>query len=143
MRRWSIRFIPSVVEISAKEAAGVPGLEPVISYWTEGAYDKAEEWFAEVSASWGPAGFVMRRGEEVLGFAVYGPQGYLPRVGRYAVGPLGEDAALLAYLKGDVRARRHLLVRVMRDLRIRGFGGGEAGARDPGVSRPRPTRVFV
>ena len=143
MRMRSIPFIPSVVEISAKEAAGVPGLEPVISYWTEGAYDKAEEWFAEVSASWGPAGFVMRRGEEVLGFAVYGPQGYLPRVGRYPVGPLDEDAALLAYLKGDTRARRHLLVRVMRDLRIRGFGGVEAVASDAGLPRHVPTRFLV
>ncbi len=138
-----IPFIPSISEISAREAAQVRGLEAVISYWTEGAYDKAEEWFAEVSDSWGPAGFVMRRGEEVLGFAVYGPQGYLPRVGRYPVGPLSEDAALLAYLKGDARARRHLLVRVMRDLRLRGFGGVEAVASDVGLPRHVPTRFLV
>ncbi len=143
MRMRPIPFIPSITEISAKEAAGVEDLGAVISYWTEGAYDKAEEWFAEVSDSWGPAGFVMRRGEEVLGFAVYGPQGYLPRVGRYALGPLGEDAALLAYLKGDARARRHLLVRVVRDLKLRGFGGVEAIASDAGLPWHVPTQFLV
>ena len=138
----SIRFIPTVTEISAGEAAQIRGLEAVISYWTEGAYS-AEEWFAEISASWGPAGFVMRRGEEVSGFAVYGPREYLPRAGRYPVGPLGEDAALLAYLKGDARTRRHLLARVMRDLRLRGFGGVEAIASDTGLPRHVPTRFLV
>ncbi|HZC19778.1 MAG TPA: hypothetical protein VE225_08700, partial [Rubrobacteraceae bacterium] len=105
-----IPFIPAVTEISTGEVTRVRGLEAVISYWTQDAYS-AEEWFAEVSASWGSAGLVMRRGEEVLGFAVYAPQEYLPRARRYPVGPLGEDAALLAYLKGDARTRRHLLVR--------------------------------
>ncbi len=133
-----IPFIPTVAEISAAEAGGIRGLEAVISYWTEDAYS-AEEWFREVLASWGPAGFVVRRGEEVLGFAVYGPLEYLPRAGRYPVGPLGEDAALLAYLKGDARTRRHLLVRVVRDLRLRGFGGVEAVASDLGLPRHVPT----
>jgi hypothetical protein len=137
-----IPFIPAVVEISVEEVARVRGLGAVISYWAEGACS-AEEWFAEVSASWGPAGFMMRRGEEVLGFAVYGPQKFLPRAGRYPVGPLGEDAALLAYLKGDVRTRRHLLVRVMRDLRLRGFGGVEAVASDAGLPRHVPTRFLI
>ncbi|MDX6380787.1 MAG: hypothetical protein QOI57_1811 [Rubrobacteraceae bacterium] len=136
-----IPFIPTVAEISAEEAGGIRGLAAVVSYWTEGAYS-AEEWFGEVSASWGPAGFVLRRGEEVLGFAVYGPPEYLPRSCRFPVGPLGEDAGLLAYLKGDARTRRHLLVRVMRDLRLRGFGGVEAIASDLGRSRHVPTRFL-
>ncbi len=142
MRRRPIPFIPAITEISSKEAARIQGLEDVIFYWTEGTYS-AEEWFEEVPVSWGSAGFAMRRGEEVLGFAVYGPQRYLPRAGRYPVGPLGKDAALLTYLKGDVRTRRHLLVRVMRDLRLRGFGGVEAIASD--ISRPRhvPTQFLA
>ena len=114
----------------------------MISYWTEDDYS-AGEWFAEVSGSWGTAGFVVHRGEEVSGFAVYGPPEYLPRAGRYPVGPLGEDAALLAYLEGDARTRRHLLVRVMRDLRLRGFGGVEAIASDLGLSRHVPTRFLL
>jgi hypothetical protein len=114
----------------------------VISHWTEGAYS-AEEWFGEVLSSWGTAGFMIRRGEEVLGFAVYGPQRYLPRAGRYPVGPLGEDAALLAYLEGDARTSRHLLVRVMRDLRLRGFGGVEAVASDLGLPQHVPTRFLL
>lgn len=138
-----IPFIPAIAEISAEEAARIRGLEAVISYWTEGTYS-VEEWFGEVLASWGPAGLVMRRGEEILGFAVYGPHEYLPRAGRYPVGPLGEgDVALLAYLKGEARTRRHLLVRVMRDLRLRGFGGVEAVASDLGLPRHVPTRFLV
>jgi hypothetical protein len=142
MKMRPIPFIPAVTEISAGGAGGIKGLEAVISYWTEGACS-AEEWFDEVLTSWGPAGFVMRRGEEDLGFAVYGPQGYLPHAGRYPVGPLREDAALLAYLRGDARTRRHLLARVMRDLRLRGFGGVEAVASDLGLPRHVPTRFFM
>jgi hypothetical protein len=141
MKMRPIPFIPTAVEITAKEAGGMRGLEAVISYWTEGAYS-AEEWFGEIVTSWGPAGFAMRRGEEVLGFAVYGPQRYLPRAGRYPVGPLGEDAALLAYLRGDARTRRHLLVRVMRDLKLRGFGGVEAVASDLGLPQHVSTRFL-
>ncbi len=138
----SLPFIPTVVQISAEEAGGIQGLETVISYWTEGRYS-AEKWFGEVIPSWGPAGFVMRRGEETLGFAVYGPQSYLPRTGRYPVGPLSEDAALLAYLKGDARTRRHLLARVMRDLRLRGFAAVEAVTSDLGLPRHIPTRFLL
>ena len=134
-------FIPTVEEISARDVPGIRGLETTISYWTEGAFS-AKEWFAEVSASWGPAGLVMRRGEEALGFAVYAPPGYLPRAGRYPVGPLGEDTALLAHLRGDTRTRRHLLVRVVRDLRLRGFSGVEAIASDLGVPRHVPTWIL-
>jgi hypothetical protein len=137
-----IPFIPAITEISSAEAARVQGLEALISYWTEDTYS-AEEWFGEVLASWGCAGFVMRRGEEILGFAVYGPQEYLPRARQYPVGPLGEDAALLAYLTGDTRTRRHLLVRVVRDLRLRGFGGVEAIASDSGLPRHVPTRFLA
>jgi hypothetical protein len=131
-------FIPTVEEISTGDASGIRGLETTISYWTEGACS-AEEWFAEVSDSWGPAGLVVRRGKEVLGFAVYGPPEYLPRAGRYPVGPLGEDTALLAHLRGDTRTRRHLLVRMVRDLRLRGFSGVEAIASDLGLPHHVPT----
>ena len=136
-----IPFMSTVSEIGAGEAGEIQGLEAVISYWTEGACS-AEDWMREVVDSWGTAGFVKRRGNEVLGFAVYGPQRYLPRAGRYPVGPLSEDAALLAYLEGDVRTCRHLLVRVMRDLKLRGFGGVEAVASDLGLPRHVSTRFL-
>ncbi len=141
MRMRPIPFMPTVSDISAGEAGEIPGLEAVISYWTEGTCS-AEEWMREVVESWGTAGFVKRRGDEVLGFAVYGPQRCLPRAGRYPVGPLGEDAALLAYLEGDARTCRHLLVRVMRDLKLRGFGGVEAIASDLGLPRHVSTRFL-
>ena len=141
-RIGGLPFIPTVAEVSAAEAGEIPGLEAVVSYWTEGAFS-ASEWYAEVSKAWGTAGFAVRRGEEILGFAVYGPPEYLPRAGRYPVGPLGEDAALLAYLEGDVRTRRRLLVRVVRDLRLRGFGGVEAIGSDAGLSWHVPTRFLL
>ncbi len=136
-----IPFMPTVSEIGAGEVGEIQGLEAVISYWTEGACT-AEDWMREVVDSWGTAGFVKRRGDEVLGFAVYGPQRYLPRAGRYPVGPLSEDAALLAYLEGDARTCRHLLVRVMRDLKLRGFGGIEAVASDLGLPQHVSTRFL-
>lgn len=142
MRMRPIPFIPTVAKISTKEAVRIRGLEAVISYWTEGAYSP-EEWFDEVLTYWGSAGFMMRRGEEVFGFAVYGPQESLPRARRCPVGPISEDAALLAYLEGDARTRRHLLARVLRDLRLRGFGGIEAVASDVGLSRHVPTRFLA
>ena len=135
-------FIPAISPISAGDARDIPGLEAVVSYWTQGAFS-AEEWYEEVSETWGTAGLVMRRGDEVMGFAVYGPDAYLPRADLYPVGPLGSDAALLAYLEGDPRARRHLLVRVARDLRLRGFGGVEAIGSDLGLSRHIPTGFLL
>ena len=141
MRMRPMPFVPSVEEIRAGEASKIEGLEKIISYWTGGAYG-AGEWFGEVAETWGTAGFLVRWGEEVSGFVVYGPQAYLPRAGRYPVGPLGEDAALLAYVEGDARTRRRLLVRSMRDLRLRGFGGVEAIASDLGLPRHVPTRFL-
>ena len=142
VRMGGLRFIPTVVEISAAEADEVPGLEAVVSYWTEGAFS-ARGWYEEVADAWGTAGFAVRRGEEVLGFAVYGPPGYLPRTGRYPVGPLSDDAAQLAYIEGDARTRRRLLVRVVRDLKLRGFGGVEAIGSDAGLPRHVPTRFLL
>src|SRR3712207_6521671 len=142
MRMRPIPFMPTVSEIGAGEVGEIQGLEAIISYWTEGACS-AEDWMREVVDSWGTAGFVKRRGDEVLGFAVYGPQRYLPRAGRYPVGPLSEDAALLAYLEGDGRTRRRLLVRVMRDLKLRGFGGIAAVGSDAGLSRHVPTSFLL
>ena len=141
MRMRPIPFVPSVEEIHAGEAGEIEGIEQIISYWTGGACG-AREWFREVAKSWGTAGFVVRRGEETLGFVVYGPHTFLPRAEWYPVGPLGEDAALLAYVEGDTRTRRRLLVRSMRDLRLRGLGGVEAIASDLGLPRHVPTRFL-
>ena len=124
-------FVPVVGEILPDEASRVPGLEAVISHWTEG--DRSpEEWLREVGGGWGTAGFVVRRGDETCGFVVYGPRAHLPRAGRYPLGPLDEDAVLLAYVGGDARTRRRLLVRMLRDLRGRGGGRVEAIASDRG-----------
>ena len=112
-------FVPTVAAISPEDAAEIPGLEAVISHWTERACS-AEDWFREVIAGWGTAGFVVRRGDEASGLVVYGPNDRLPRAGAYPWGPLGESAVLLAYVAGDPRTRRRLLVRMLRDLKHRG-----------------------
>ena len=129
-------------EISAEDAHEVPGLEAVISHWTDDGYS-AEEWFREVNDLWGTAGFVVRRGGEVQGFLVYGPPERLPRAARYPLGPIDEEAVLLAYAGGDVRTRRRLLVRMLRDLRQRGVGRVEAIASDRGVSNHVPTSFLL
>jgi hypothetical protein len=130
-------FVPQVAAISPSEAARVPGLEETISYWTEGTRS-AERWLRELGDR-----FVVRRGEETLGFVVYGPSGHLPRAGRYPLGPLDEEAVLLAYVDGDPRTRRRLLVRMLRDLRQRGASRAEAIASDSGLPYHVPTPVLL
>lgn len=121
-------FVPTVGPISSDLAGEVPGLEAVISFWTEGL--PAEEWLRGLEGRWGTAGFVLRRADEVQGFLLYGPRKSLPRAGRYPVGPLEDDAVLLAFVEGDTRTRRRLLVRMLRDLRLRGVSSVEAIASD-------------
>jgi hypothetical protein len=135
-------FVPTVAAIPPEEAGGVPGLEAVISHWTGGTHS-AEEWFSELNAGWGTAGFVVCRGEDALGFVVYSPNEHLPRAGAYPVGPLSEGAVLLAYVAGDARTRRRLVVRMLRDLRHRGFGRVEAVASDRGMRHHVPTRFLL
>jgi hypothetical protein len=135
-------FVPMIGEISAEDTGGVPGLEAVISYWTGETYS-AEEWFRDLNSSWGTAGFVVRRGEEVQGFVVYGPPEHLTRAAGYPLGPIDEEAVLLAYAGGDARTRRRLLVRMLRDLRQRGVGRVEAIASDRGVAHHVPTSFLM
>jgi hypothetical protein len=135
-------FVPMVGEISAEDASEVPGLGAVISYWTGDRYS-AEEWFRELNDLWGTAGFAVRRGGEVQGFVVYGPSERLAQAARYPLGPLDDEAVLLAYAGGDVRTRRRLLVRMLRDLRQRGVGRVEAIASDRGVSNHVPTSFLL
>ena len=135
-------FVPTVGAISPADVAGIPGLEAVISHWTGGTR-QAEEWFRELSSCWGTAGFVVRRGDDPLGFVVYAPNEHLPRAGAYPVGPLDEGAALLAYVVGDARTRRRLLVRMLRDLRHRGVGSVEAVASDRGARHHVPTQFLL
>lgn len=135
-------FVPTVGEILPGTACEVPGLEAVVAHWTEGACS-AEEWFREVGGSWGTAGFAVRRGEDLLGFVVYGPRKSVPRAGRYPLGPLDDDAVLLAYVGGDARTRRRLLVRMLRDLRQRGVAKVEAVSSDRGAEHHAHTGFLV
>jgi hypothetical protein len=135
-------FVPVIGAISPGEASEVPGLEETISYWTEGTLS-AEEWLRQLHRYCGTAGFVVRRGEDTLGFVLYGPREHLPRAGRYPLGPLDEGAVLLAYVGGDPRTRRRLLVRMLRDLRHRGVGRVEAIASDRGLPHHVPTPVLL
>jgi hypothetical protein len=135
-------FVPTLEEISAERAGEIPGLEAAISHWTEGACS-AVDWFREANAGWGTAGFFVRRGGGTSGFVVYGPTERLPHAVAYPVGPLGEDAVLLAYVAGDARTRRRLLVRMLRDLKHRGVVRVEAIASDRGASHHVPTSFLL
>jgi hypothetical protein len=134
-------FVPTIGEISAEEAAEVPDLEAVVSYWTENRHS-AEGWFQELNDRWGTAGFAVRRGGEVQGFVIYAPPEHLASAARYPLA-VDEEAVLLAYAGGDTRTRRRLLVRMLRDLRQRGVGRVQAIASDRGVSNHVPTSFLL
>ncbi|CAA9460576.1 MAG: hypothetical protein AVDCRST_MAG02-2230 [uncultured Rubrobacteraceae bacterium] len=134
-------FVPTISAISADRADEVPVLEATISFWTEGR--PAEEWLREVENCWGTAGFVLRRGDEVHGFVLFAPREALPRAGRYPVGPLDDDAVLLAFVDGDARTRRRLLVRMLRDLRLRGVAAVDAVASDRETAHHAHTRFLL
>ena len=134
-------FVSTVGEISAEEAVRVPDLDALVSYWTDDGYN-AEEWFHELNDRWGPAGFALRRGGEVQGFVVYAPPEHLARAARYPLA-VDDEAVLLAYAGGDTRTRRRLLVRMLRDLRQRGYGKVEAIASDRGASNHVPTPFLL
>jgi hypothetical protein len=134
-------FVSTVGEISAEDAVGVPGLDSIISYWTDDEYS-AEGWFHELNDRWGTAGFAVRRGGEVQGFVVYAPPELLVRAARYPLA-VDEEAVLLAYAGGDARTRRRLLVRMLRDLKQRGVGRVQAIASDRGVSNHVPTSFLL
>lgn len=127
-------FVPAVTEIPASEADGIPGLPKTVAYWTEENRPPAE-WFREVEEHWGSPGLVMRRGPEILGYAVYAPVEYLPRALRCPVGPVSQDAILLAHASGDSHTRRHLLVRTLREMRLRGIEAVEAIGSDTGIAQ--------
>jgi hypothetical protein len=135
-------FVPMVGAISPVDAGEVPGLEAAVSYWTGGTHS-AEEWFRELEDSWGTAGFVVRRGREVQGFVLYGPPERLARAGRYPVGPLDGEAVLLAYVGGDARTCRRLLIRMLREVRGRGVGRIEAISSDRGAPHHVPTHFLL
>ena len=135
-------FVPMVGAISPEDVGKIPGLEEAVSYWTEGTRS-AEEFFRELDASWGTAGFVVRRGGEAQGFVLYGPPGSLARAARYPVGPLDEEGVLLAFVGGDARTRRRLLVRMLREVRGRGIGRVEAVSSDRGAPHHVPTRFLL
>lgn len=137
-----ISFVPVVEEISSDEARALPELQAVVSHWTEGLREVGE-WFEELRQDFGTGGLVMLRGDEMLGYLVYAPRMYLPRAGRYPLGPLDEETVLLAYVAGEQRTRRHLLVRMLRDLRSRNVGKVEAIASDIGLPGHVSTRFLV
>lgn len=125
-------FIPAVTEIPAAEAEFVRGLPEAVRYWAEDERP-AGEWFREVEERWGTPGLVMRRGSETLGYVLYAPVEYLPRAFESPAGPVSPDAVLIACASGDPRARRHLLVRTLREMRLRGVSGVESIGSDSGI----------
>lgn len=135
-------FVATVGEILPEEANEVPELAEAISYWSEDTCPP-DEWLRWIRDSWGAAGFAMRRGEEVLGFVVFGPVGFLPRASRLCGTLSGPNPVVMACVTGGRRVKKHLLVRMLKDLRHRGVPGVEAVASDFGSSRHASTRFLL
>ncbi|CAN5652962.1 hypothetical protein BH24ACT22_BH24ACT22_03120 [soil metagenome] len=127
-------FVATISEILPSEAKEIPALAETISYWNEGAC-QPDEWLRWTETSWGPAGFAMRRGEEVLGFVLFGPAEFLPRVTSISGELSEENTVVMACVTGDRRVKKQLLVRMLRELRCRGVESLEAVAGDLGDSR--------
>lgn len=137
-------FVPTVAEISPSDTGRIAGLEATILHWTgDSSEGSAPERIREIRDDFGSAGLLVERGDDVLGFLVYGPKAHFPRADEYPVGPLDDDAVLLAYVEGDFRTSRRLLVRMLRDLRQRGVSKVEAVSSDIGASRHVPTKLLM
>lgn len=134
-------FVPSVQEITPQDADRVYGLEAVVSYWAGGR--RAAGWIREAREEHGGAGFYVIRGGEVLGFLVSAPPSMLPRAFEFPVGPLDERATMLAYLEGDARTSRRLIVRLLRSLKERGVCRVESVASDIGAARHVQTSTLL
>ncbi|AHY45935.1 Hypothetical Protein RradSPS_0652 [Rubrobacter radiotolerans] len=128
-------FVPVVQEVSPEDAWGLPELGEAVLHWT-GGEGEAGEWISETRREWGNCGFKLSRGEECLGFVLFGPPGRLPGSLDYpfeacsAACSAPDEGALLACLAGDGRTAKRLLVRMLRDLRGRGVRRVEAIASD-------------
>ena len=131
-------FVSTVGEISAEEAVGIPNLDAVISYWTDDGCT-AEEWFHELNDRWGPAGFAVRPGTPVEQPCW---RCSMP-LACASVKPCTSPPPLYGPERGPSLARRRLLVRMLRDLRQRGFGKVQAIASDRGVSNHVPTSFLL
>lgn len=126
-------FVSTVVEISPQEVDDSPRLAEAISYWNEGSCTPAE-WLRQAQELWGNVGLQVRRGDEALGFAIFGPSKLLPRTERLSGSPPDPNTVFLAWISGDRRIKKHLLVRVLKDLRQQGVMEVEAITSDLGAS---------
>ena len=133
-------FVPTIEKISAGDAGEIPALKGLIRYWADDP-SSPEDWLREAGERWG-CGLAMRRNGELLGFAIYVPSEYLPRASRCSVGHMDPDAAMLAYVEGDPRTRRHLLVRVLKEMRQRDIPFVEAVSSDAGHPYHTSTRFL-
>lgn len=124
-------FVPDLQEIREDDAGRIPGFEDALRYWA-GAEVRAGDWVGEARREWGSCGHCMRRGDEVMGFSLYCDRGRLPHFERYPFGDSGGNGAVLACVAGDARTEKRLVVRMIRDLRLRGVSSVRAIASDGG-----------
>ncbi|MGF1473655.1 MAG: hypothetical protein ACFB50_18180 [Rubrobacteraceae bacterium] len=135
-------YVTTIDKLSPQEIEEIPEPAAVISYWT-GEACPPEEWALQVEDLWGPAGLVMRRGKRVLGTAIFGPPAFFPRAERLFTRSFTENLVFLAYVGGDQRNRKHLLVRALKELRQREVAAVEAIAGSPGVSLHIPEHFLL
>lgn len=134
-------FVPTIERISAGKIREIPGLEGVIRYWADET-DTLEDWHREAGDGLG-VGFAMRHSDEFAGFALYAAAEYLPRANRLTIDTIEPDKILLAYVGGDTRTRRQLLVRVLKEMRQHGVPDMWAVSSDLGHPQHTTTDFLI
>lgn len=98
-------------------------------------------WYGTVLDSWGSCGKIVMQDQQSLAYCQFAPAGYLPRLSRYNLGPISEDAVFLAclYVPGAFRGRglgKLLVNAVQKDMIQRGYRAIETFARRAPARNP-------
>lgn len=98
-------------------------------------------WYSTVLDSWGPCGKIVMQDNQSLAYCQFAPAGYLPRLHRYNLGPVSEDAVFLAclYIQEPFRGRglgKLLVNAVQKDMIKRGYRAIETFARRAPARNP-------
>ncbi|WP_119069173.1 hypothetical protein [Rubrobacter indicoceani] len=126
-------FGATIQEIETRDASRLYGFEEAVRYWTRGE-QSAEEWVDRVRREWGSCGLYASRGEEVLGFCFFAPPRYLEKFREYPFDSeaWGPGRVVLACSAGDARTEKRIILRMLRDFKLRGVSGVSVAASDGG-----------
>jgi GNAT superfamily N-acetyltransferase len=131
-----------IVPLTADRRSGLPTPCAQCPTW------QLSSWVEPTSERWGPCGRVALVDDEVAGFLLYAPPGYVPRATAFATAPVSPDAVLL--LTGKVLPEHEgtglgkALVQAMaKDLVTRGVKAVEAYGSEPARDCLLPTAFLL